>query len=276
MLARMGDGSAGSPALERLPYREIWCLDFEFRAPDGERPEPHCMVARELRSGRELRLWRDELELGRPPFRLDEEALFVAYYASAELGCFLALGWPMPARVLDLFAEFRVTTNGRQTPCGSGLLGALAYYGLDSMVADEKEEMRALAMRGGPYTTDERQALLTYCAADVDALARLLPAMLPGILSRQRDPSAGAGPSPPAGPVHGRRGPDGVERHPDRCAHARAAAGGVGRDQDGADRRGRCAVWRVRRHHVQGRPVRGLPRAGRHPLATPAQRGAGA
>jgi hypothetical protein len=176
-----------------LPYREIWCLDFEFRAPDGERPEPHCMVGRELRSGRELRLWRDELEPGRPPFRLDDEVLFVAYYASAELGCFLALGWPMPARILDLYAEFRVTTNGRQTPCGLGLLGALAYYGLNSMVADEKEEFRALAMRGGPYTTGERQALLIYCAADVDALARLLPAMLPGILSRQRDPSVALG-----------------------------------------------------------------------------------
>jgi hypothetical protein len=144
-LGRQNTPLPASP-LAILPYREIWCLDFEFRAPDGERPEPHCMVARELRSGRELRLWRDELEYGRPPFRLDDEVLFVAYYASAELGCFLALGWPMPARVLDLYVEFRATTNGLRTPCGSGLLGALAYYGLDSMVADEKEELRGLAM----------------------------------------------------------------------------------------------------------------------------------
>jgi hypothetical protein len=151
------------------------------------------MVARELRSACELRLWCDELQPGRPPFRLDEQALFVAYYASAELGCFLALGWPMPTRVLDLFVEFRVTTNGLWTPCGSSLLGALAYYGLDSMVADEKEELRALAMRGGLYTASERQALLAYCATDVDALARLLPAMLPSILSRQRNDSQALG-----------------------------------------------------------------------------------
>src|SRR5215213_9487744 len=142
MLVRMGDGWAGSPALGRLPYREIWCIDFEFRAPDGERPEPHCMVARELRSGRELRLWRDELELGRPPFRLDEQALFVAYYASAEMGCFLALGWPVPARVLDPFAEFRAATNGLPTPCGQGLLGALQRHGLEAMAADAKAAMR--------------------------------------------------------------------------------------------------------------------------------------
>ena len=34
-------------------------------------------------------------------------------------------------------------------------------------------------MRGGAYTADERLALLDYCQTDVDALARLLPAMLP-------------------------------------------------------------------------------------------------
>ena len=36
----------------------------------------------------------------------------VAYYASAEIGCHLALGWPVPQRVLDLFTEFRNHTNG--------------------------------------------------------------------------------------------------------------------------------------------------------------------
>src|SRR4051794_26991876 len=185
MPGRAMAGPAGTP-VERLPYREVWCLDFEFRAPDGERPEPLCMVARELRTGRELRLWRGELLPGRPPFRLDEQTLFVAYYASAEFGCFLALDWPMPLRILDLFAEFRATTNGRRTPCGAGLLGAMVWHGLDGMAADEKDEMRALAMRGGPYNEGERRAMLAYCAADVDALARLLPAMLPEILARQQ------------------------------------------------------------------------------------------
>ena len=41
--------------------------------------------------------------------------------------------------------------------------------------------MRELAMRGGPYTSSERVALLDYCQTDVDALAGLLPAMLPRI-----------------------------------------------------------------------------------------------
>jgi hypothetical protein len=49
------------------------------------------MVARELGSNRLIRLWRDELG-SRPPFPVDDDALFVAYFASAELGCFLELG----------------------------------------------------------------------------------------------------------------------------------------------------------------------------------------
>src|SRR5262249_17941810 len=107
------------------------------------------------------------------------DVLFVAYYASAELGCHLALGWPMPARVLDLYAEFRNLTNGRPVPHGSGLLGALAFFVLDALDAAEKDTMRALALRGGEYTDAERNALLDYCQTDADALARLLPRMAP-------------------------------------------------------------------------------------------------
>ena len=66
-------------------------------------------------------------------------------------------------------------------PCGHGLLGALRLFGLDGIEAAEKDSMRQLAMRGGSYTADERRALLDYCQTDVDALARLLPALLPQI-----------------------------------------------------------------------------------------------
>ena len=90
-----------------------------------------------------------------------------------------ALGWSTPAQVLDLYVEFRNLTNGTETPCGDSLLGALTYFGLDAIQAAEKDEMRQLAIRGGPFTNAERAALLDYCQQDVDALARLLPKMLP-------------------------------------------------------------------------------------------------
>ena len=41
-------------------FREVWAVDFEFVAPPGERPTPVCLVARELKSGRTIRLWRDQ------------------------------------------------------------------------------------------------------------------------------------------------------------------------------------------------------------------------
>jgi hypothetical protein len=173
-------GVAASAQLNGLPFGEIWAVDFEFVAGPGENPDPVCLVARELRSGRTLRLWRDEIGPA-PPYPIDADTLFVAYYASAELGCHLALGWPIPERILDLFTEFKNARNGLTTPSGFGLLGALIYYSLDTIGTGEKEEMRSLIMRGGPWSTAERRAILEYCESDVDALARLLPAMLPKI-----------------------------------------------------------------------------------------------
>jgi DNA polymerase-1 len=163
-------------------FEEIWACDTEYSAPTGHRPTPICLVARELRTGRTVRLWADEMASRySAPFRTDSRSLFVAYAAAAELSVFRVLGWAAPARVLDLYFEFRVLTNCRDTPNGKGLLGALLYHGLPAMAATEKEEMRELAIRGGPFTAAERAALLEYCEQDVDALARLLPAMSPRI-----------------------------------------------------------------------------------------------
>src|SRR6185503_7124111 len=95
-------------------FREIVAADFEFSATPGERPVPLCLVANELRSGWLLRVWRDQFG-GHPPCATGSDVLFVAFYASAELGCYRSLGWPAPERVLDLYAEFRNLTNGLNT-----------------------------------------------------------------------------------------------------------------------------------------------------------------
>jgi hypothetical protein len=175
-----GDGRGELLTLAALPFAEVWAVDFEFSSEPGENPKPVCLVAWELRAGRRLRLWRDEFGSA-PPYPTGPDVLFVAYYASAEIGCHLALEWPVPQRVLDLFTEFRNHTNGVPTVSGAGLLGALAHHGLDSIGNVEKDEMRNLVVRGGPWTHAERSAILEYCESDVAALSRLLPAMLPRI-----------------------------------------------------------------------------------------------
>ena len=161
-------------------FREIVLVDFEFEIGQGERPVPVCLVAHELRSGRRFRLFQDKLGPA-PPYATGPDVLFVAFYASAELGCYLALGWPMPERILDLYVEFRNRTNGLPLPAGSGLLGALSYFGLDTIGATEKKALQTAIGDGTwrfQYTPEE---ILDYCETDVVALARLLPAMWPKI-----------------------------------------------------------------------------------------------
>jgi hypothetical protein len=87
----------------------------------------------------------------------------------------------MPARVLDPFVEFRALMNGLPTLAGNSLIGALTHFGLDTIGAVEKEEMRNLILRGGPWSVQEQIDILDYCESDVIALTRLLPAMLPTI-----------------------------------------------------------------------------------------------
>ena len=137
------------------------------------------MVATDCVTGRTITLWADELRRRRTaPYPTGEDTIVVAYLASAELTCFLALDWPLPTFVLDLYVEFRAATNGLYTG-RHRLIDALAYYGLEALSAAEKDEMRQLAIRGGPFTAMEREQLTAYCATDVAALVKLLPRMLP-------------------------------------------------------------------------------------------------
>jgi hypothetical protein len=181
-LETQAGGLWGQTALSLLlPFREIWTFDFEFNFTGaGGNPIPVCLVAQELRSGRKIRMWSNEFG-STPPYPTGPDVLFVAYYASAEIGCHLALGWPVPERILDLYTEFRNLTNGMPTIAGNGLVGALAHFGLDSIGAEEKDTMRALILRGGPWTEDEKAAILDYCGSDVVALACLLPRLLPHV-----------------------------------------------------------------------------------------------
>lgn len=167
--------------LEKI-FPQVWVVDFEFTAPPGERPQPICMVAREFFTNRTHRLLSIDIE-GRSaaPFSTGSDALMVAYFASAEIGCFFAAGWEPPEHILDLYVEFRRQTNGIPLRAGSGLLGALISHGIPCIESAEKEAMRELAMRGGPYSVAEQDQLLEYCESDVESTAKLLASMLPRI-----------------------------------------------------------------------------------------------
>jgi DNA polymerase-1 len=160
-------------------FRQAWFCDTEYGAkPDGRfGPDIRCLVAKEGRGHvAPVRLWYTELEgMAEPPFDIGPDSLFIAYNVTAELQCFLELGWPMPHNVIDLWHEYRAITNGKRgRKERTRLIDAMTYYQIDHIGAVEKEDMRHLAMRGPPYTDAEREALLDYCESDVDALMELL------------------------------------------------------------------------------------------------------
>jgi DNA polymerase-1 len=171
--------------LEALPFREVWAADFEFLSQEGERPIPVCETALELRTGRKVRLWGDEMGSS-PPYDISKDSLTVSFSSDAELSCYLALDRPLPANVLDLRVEFlqainftpRQPSNGNEEVKRSSLRHALTYYGLDAIEAGEKESWRKTILRGGPWTSEEREGILNYCESDVRAICRLLPAMV--------------------------------------------------------------------------------------------------
>ena len=81
--------------------------------------------------------------------------------------------------VLDLSPVFRNLTNGRLTPEGKGLLGALRYFGFEQYRPEtEGRDARAHHARLAVHAGRARK-ILNYCAGDVDALTRLLARMLP-------------------------------------------------------------------------------------------------
>jgi hypothetical protein len=156
-------------------FRRAWLIDTEFKQPRGGRPEAHCIVARCIITGKTLRLWVSGEQAPRCPFALDRSELFVCFSADAEVGVFLKLGWPPPLCILDLYSEYLRIRNGLpRRGEGNGLLDALAYFGEPTMGVVEKDSMRSLAKRGGPYTDEEAKLLLIYCEADVEATERLL------------------------------------------------------------------------------------------------------
>ena len=163
----------------------VFAVDFEFHpvaGVEGNPPDPVCMVVKDLHTGHVYRYSKEDLNaLERAPLSVGPDALWIAYYAAAEMDCFLSLGWDLPTNVLDLYVEFKNFRNGLSLPHGSGLLGALAHYGLLSIAPEEKEAMRDLILSRGPWTSEQEQAILDYCQSDVDALVHLFSKMAPFI-----------------------------------------------------------------------------------------------
>jgi hypothetical protein len=169
-------------------WREVWVIDTEYRRPDGEKvDQTHCLVAIEMRSGQVVRLWRDELTTC--PFSMGNDTLFVMYSADAEMGFFEACYWEFPHDIIDLMAEYRWLMSGLPRPSQTSdngkrikrdsMYDATFTFGIHDINQDRKDAMRDIAIRGVPFTDQERRDLLDYCEDDVRLTAKLFLAMAP-------------------------------------------------------------------------------------------------
>jgi len=190
--------------------KNIWVADSEFHSPtkgetglydtEGGLQIPVCFVFLNPITGEEIRQFYTPGEPYPPcPIPLRPDTLFVAFSAQAELMTMLRLWDRMPSRILDLEMEWRAlhneeylldqmkkeakaankNKNGDLSPLS--LLGVCAVHGISTRGQAHKDEMRDLILRGGPWSTDETQQILNYCAEDVHDTAALLAVFWPKI-----------------------------------------------------------------------------------------------
>ncbi|RLF59222.1 MAG: DNA polymerase I [Thermoplasmata archaeon] len=157
-------------------FKNRWIVDYEFIAGGGNPQVPICYVAQNIDTGETIKHWIGNLE-SKPLYSIDGDSLFIAYYASAEIGCHESLGFNNPPYIVDLFAEFRCLTNGGWIPSGNSLIGACNYYGISSCDAAYKNSMRDRILQGPPFSEQEMKDILDYCQKDVDMTSKLFSCM---------------------------------------------------------------------------------------------------
>jgi DNA polymerase I len=169
-------------------FREVWGWDTEFRPDANHRPKLVTLFAKEIRSGREVRVrLPDLLSSGRLPFGGAPDTLVESYSAVAELSCCLTAGVTMPHNVLCTFAETSALINGLEidglTERRPGLLEACDLFQIQHMTKEKKVAMRDLILSKDPadYTPEEWAGVEDYNADDVLTDIELFTAEAPAI-----------------------------------------------------------------------------------------------
>lgn len=162
--------------------RRAWVLDTEYKSIEGGMQIPHCLCAIDLITRERVEVF---LEPGAPcPFPMMKDELFVLYAADADVLTFTAMNWPTPVNVIDPRIEWmrfdnggdQYKSNGREKK-GYSLLDAARTFRLPAIPDSVKKHWRGVAIRGGPFSEEERQGLLHYCHTDVDLTVRVLMAL---------------------------------------------------------------------------------------------------
>lgn len=163
-------------------YTAINVIDAEYSAGNGQRPTPVCICCHELISGVQYKVWTyGKAEKIQPPWSDGKDVLTVCFYAPAECGFYISMGWKLPNKILDLFSAYSWFANGKSMRTGGrSLLAAMSSFGLNAIEAGEKESWRNMII-GLDWEEDDIPGIMGYCMEDVTATGKLLRKMIPYI-----------------------------------------------------------------------------------------------
>jgi hypothetical protein len=156
-------------------FREVWGWDTEFLPDADHRPDLVTLFAKEIRSGRTVRVrLADLLAAGHLPFGNEPDTLVESYSAVAELACCLTAGVHVPRNVLCTYAETSMLINGLEIDGledkRPSLLEACELFGIAHMDKARKAAMRDLILSKhySEYTPENWAMVEDYNAEDVD------------------------------------------------------------------------------------------------------------
>lgn len=123
-----------------------------------------CFVYKDLTTGQVWKDWVKDDSVIVPKFDF-ETTLFVCFYATAEVGCFLKTYQGRPPFIFDCWTEYaKLYKNRKQL----SMLAAASAYGADKVMSKEdKEANRDLIIKQDTWSKEEKQKILDYCERDV-------------------------------------------------------------------------------------------------------------
>jgi hypothetical protein len=168
-------------------------IDSEFDATTGRGEIPGfpvciCAIEINLVDDREIEHRLATPYPALPPWDRGDPYLMIGFALGAEAGSMMHAGWPLPSPAIDLYAEYMVLHNSElcsddegKKP-GPSLIRACQRYGVASMDAAIKDDMRALVYTKTNHTPEEIAAIQDYCLNDDCRMTlRLFRAMRPYI-----------------------------------------------------------------------------------------------
>jgi hypothetical protein len=158
---------------------EVVYFDTEFTERCGEIPELICVVGYNTKSQQWFEYWADEMPSEAP---FSKDALLIGYAMTSDITCIESCGW-RARHCIDLHTEYKRYTNEIGKKVNTALLSALDRFQITHISTEEKDRIRQICIRGGPFSATERQIIPPYCKSDVIPL----PALAENLLGSMND-----------------------------------------------------------------------------------------